>query len=200
MKKYKILVLIGILLSAGVSSLVFVNVVYLQVQQKQNDEQSKELCKFITDGLKFCTDREKIVINPNDSVTLNFSFTNTSLREMDLSRYDGGNYTFKVIGEKGDTKLTKFERKMKERTMSDDDYRNFIRSFTRNHRFVLMQPNQIYNEKIELSRDYDFTSAGKYRVEITRRTINPKNEEEANVIETALGKIEIVVEDETNPK
>lgn len=189
MNKRRLLI---ILLTISFTSLTYVDVGHLQVlRTNSGNTQSKELCKFITSGLKFCTDKDAIVVYPNGSVVLNFSLTNLSSQEIYVGRYDGGNYAFKVTDNKDKSKLTKLDQKLKDDTMTNDDLKNYILSTSRNHRSVLLQPNQVYTEKIQLSDIYDFTSVGKHHVEITRTTRNPNNDDE--LIETKLGKIEIEV-------
>ena len=191
MKKYKILMTLSILLFVSLFSLAFVNVVYLQVSQiKEDKKKPKELCSLVASELKFCTDKQKIIVTSKDLIILNFSFTNIGVQEIDVSKYDGGNYSFKVIEEGDKVVTTKLEQKTESGTMSDDNFKNFISSQVRNHRSVSLQPNEIYNEKIVLSDIYDFTSVGRYYVEITRKT-RISNQEE--LIETPLGKIEIEV-------
>lgn len=196
MNRCKFFSLVGILSIVNLFSLAFVNVVYLQVSQTKEDQSRlKELCSLISDELKFCIDKQKIIVTSGSSVVLNLSIVNMSLQEMDVSKYDGGNYSFKVTNEKGEVILTKFEQKIKNGLMSDEDERDFIHSLTRSHRSVSLQPNEIYNEKIVLSDIYNFNDVGKYYVEIARKTRISSQDE---LIETSLGQIEIEVKGEND--
>jgi len=195
MNKYRVSIAVSILSIIILFFIAFVNTGYLQILQKNDKTQSGELCNFITDGLRFCIDRQKTVVVLRGLVILNFSFTNISNQEVEVSKYDGGNYIFKVTDEKGNLVLTKLEQKMKRGLMTYDDQRELVHSMIRNHRSISIQPNEVYNEKIYLSNIYNFANIGKYHVEVTRRTMNPNGE---GFIETSLGKIEIEVKDENN--
>ena len=169
----RILTAIIVLSVTSLFFLISVNVGYLQRGNK-----AKELCSLITDELKFCTDKQKLVVTPKDSLILNFAFTNISNQEMYVNTSDMGNYIFKVTDENEEIISTKLEQKIKNSLMSDEEQKNFAINLTGNSRSTLIQPNEVHNEKISLDSIYDFTRAGKYYVEVTKRTRNPNGEGE----------------------
>lgn len=198
MKKYKVLMLIGILSFVILASLAFVNVSYLQVLLTNDKDNSPKLCSPVTNGLKFCTNSQKITVNSDDAVVLNFSLINASEQEILVkTNRDLTKYNLKVTDENGEISLTKLEKKIRNNAMSSDDQKDFINSLTTSHRSEILKPNQILNEKIVLSDIYDFTNPGKYYVEVARKTINPNGD---GFIEISLEKIEIEVKQAVMPK
>jgi hypothetical protein len=190
-----VLMTVSSLALMGLFFLAFISTAYSQdLPEKDNSAESKQLCNPITNELIFCTDKQKLIVTSKDLVTLRFSFTNTSAQEMEVSQYSGGNYTFKVTNEKGDVIPTMLERKMKNGIKSKDVEQEFILSLLRRHRSRRLEPKEIYHERISLGSIYDFTNVGKYYIEITRKTRNPKGED---IIETSLEKIEIEVKEAT---
>ncbi len=192
--KQKFLMTGSFLTLASAFFLMFAVVGHLQTLQINTDQiRTEELCSFVTPELKFCTDRQKIILTPEESLVLNFSFLNTSGQEMAVNTSDRGNYIFNVTDANGEKIRTRLEQKMNNSPILDDG-EGSIFNVTGNMRWATLKPSVVQNVKIPLNTVYDFSKVGTYHIEVIKNTKNPNG---GGFIKNRLGQIEIEVKNET---
>jgi hypothetical protein len=185
--KYKILVLSVVFACFVLVFLISVNKVHLQSMKQDKNEDSKKICGLTKENLTFCSNSQSIVIDAGSDVTLNFSILNENKETVFISVQDITQYIFKVTDKNGDFLSTKIETAIKQGSLDSEKAKHdFISQITTNHRSRCVESNKTLEEKIILSKFYDFSEKGRYFVEVTRKTTNVTGE---GIIEIPLGKV-----------
>lgn len=190
MSKYKIYATAGILTIMVLFSLAYVDTGYLQTSSTNNEAtNSQKLCSDVKENLKFCADSKKIVALAGTPIELAFTLENRSEIETDINVGDyKTKYNFKIADDKSFEMLTKVEQRLKDGQLSVEE---LIRENTVRRRSINLESHQTLDEKVVISDIYDLTKAGKYYVEVTRKTMHPT---EDGFIELPLNnKIEIEI-------
>lgn len=188
--------------ASGVALLAFIlfcfgyaNIGALQTLLPDNKLAKEAICSSIVDGLIFCADTREINIGSGEEVSLNFFIRNFSSKDILVDTSSGlSKYNIAITDGNGSKVRTKVETKRLANTeMSENDRKEFVSSIWINHHSEILEPDNCLEEKLTLSRTYDFSIPGRYFVEISRKTKNPRDPQGNGFIELPLPKIEIVV-------
>ena len=172
MKTRKIYASVTILLFFIFSYFAFANIGALQTLLADNRAYSKGPCSPITDGLIFCANTKKVSVSSGGEVSLSFVLRNIGNQDVLVETTTGlSKYKLSVVDENGIPLLTKREKKIQFHTMSEADEKEFASSLFISHRSETLEPGKSISEPIILSNIYDFFDAGKYYLEISRKTI-----------------------------